>query len=467
MKKHLLTYGVFASVLAVGMLAACKKENKLPSDDRSLTAGTRVVYGNNAVISDTIIQSGDTLHLTTCNTYFLDGKTFVNPGGVIKIDSGAVIRGIRKTNPADASALVITKGGKILARGSAAKPITFTSAQAVPVTGDWGGVVILGAAPTNQANPRIEGIATNVPAGVSVNYGNVLANTGVVNDDSGDFYYVRILYAGAAIAPNDELNSLTLGGVGSGTDIHHVYAAFGADDGFEFFGGTVDAKYLFSRSTNDDNFDFDFGYVGRIQYAVSVVDGGNTYNNDANGIECDNMGSCNPSAIPQTNPKLSNFSIIGGNTAKVAGTFNAVRIRRATNFTMYNSVLMGYDTAISVDNGACAATTGTFGYNVIHAFARIVTPTFSPLPATNNQFLGGNSNTSVILVSPFGTLCAGIGAFDGRPNNSTSPARNGSNWGWTTTAPAGFFDATTYRGAFNPATPANEWTAFACRQGCL
>jgi hypothetical protein len=466
MKKHLLTYGAFASILAFGILAACKKENKLPSEDRSLTAGTRVVYGNNAVISDTIIQSGDTLHLTTCNTYFLDGKTYVNPGGVIKIDSGAVIKGIKKTAAADASALVITKGGKIHATGSAAKPITFTSAQAVPATGDWGGVVILGAAPTNQANPRIEGIAANVPPGVSVNYGNALANTGTVNDDSGDFYYVRILYAGAAIAPNDELNSLTLGGVGSGTDIHHVYAAFGADDAFEFFGGTVNAKYLFSRSTNDDNFDFDFGYVGKIQYAVSVVDGGNSYNGDANGIECDNMSQCNPSAIPRTNPQLANFSIIGGNSAKTTGTLHAVRIRRSTNFTMYNSVLMGYDTAISVDNGVCAATTGTFDYNVIHAFAGIKTPSFT-IGANNNTFVNTPSNTSVVLINPFGTLCAGIGAFDGRPNNSTSPARNGANWGWTTTAPAGFFDATTYRGAFNPATPANDWTAFACRQGCL
>src|SRR5690606_16868952 len=114
----------------------------------------------------------------------------------------------------------------------------------------------------------IEGInPTVVPSGVDVYYGGGGAGLGTANDNSGTLRYVRVEYAGAKISEANELNAFTFGGVGSGTTLDHLQAYQGADDAFEFFGGTVDAKYLVSTATDDDAFDFDFGYRGRIQFA--------------------------------------------------------------------------------------------------------------------------------------------------------------------------------------------------------
>jgi hypothetical protein len=211
--------------------------------------------------------------------------------------------------------------------GTAAKPIVFTSGKAVGQRnpGDWGGIIILGKAKTNRSTePTIEG-------GVGKNFGGT-----VDNDNSGTLKYVRIEFAGIASQPNSEINGLTLGGVGSGTTIEYVQVAYGNDDAFEIFGGTVNAKYLVAYATADDDFDFDFGYSGRIQFGValrdpSVVDPGDA----GNGIECDNDGT-GTNATPATRPVLSNFTFVGPNVDNTASKNHnyANRFRRATNFVL-------------------------------------------------------------------------------------------------------------------------------------
>jgi hypothetical protein len=230
--------------------------------------------------------------------------------------------------------LCIERGAQIIAEGTAAKPITFTSGRPAGerTPGDWGGIVILGRAKTNRTSePTIEG-------GIGRAYGgtNDLDNSGILK-------YVRIEYAGVAAMPNSEINALTLGGVGSGTIIENVQTIYANDDAFEFFGGTVNAKNLYAFATADDDFDFDFGYTGTITNGVAKRDPQFVDNGDAgNGIECDNDGT-GSSAQPFTHPKLFNMILVGPNVSTALSNHNlGLRFRRGTQFTMKNSVVWGW-----------------------------------------------------------------------------------------------------------------------------
>ncbi|GAA0540069.1 hypothetical protein [Chitinophaga japonensis] len=461
MKKALVYCGALAA-LAFG---ACKKEAQQPVAERPLSAG--VTYLANGDTLPNIIEGGDTIRLEgACNTFYLDGKCYVKRGGVLVIKQGVTVKGISKPTPAEASALVITRGGRIFADGTETQPIIFTST--VDSVGKWGGVVILGQAPINQdtTTVTIEGIdLPSLPAGVDVHFGG--SNS---SDNSGRFNYVRIYNAGAAISPNNELNSLTLGGVGSGTQIHHVLAANGADDAFECFGGTVSLRYIIAQSTNDDAFDFDFGYRGAIQFALAVVKSvDNTFNGDANGIESDNDGT-GSSATPQTRPVISNMTIIGGNSAAVTGTVRGTRFRRNSSGILYNSIIMGYNT------GYAEIAIQSVRHNLIQAFTTGATPA---LDASNKVWVGGNANDSIRLRNPFGSLPTvwmfgqpnSPATFDARPDTTVgSPAATGAVFN---EAPINAFvggsgmTAVSYRGAFDPAAAnGTAWMAFALDNTC-
>ena len=166
-------------------------------------------------------------------------------------------------------------------------------------------------------------------------------------DNSGTLRYVRVEYAGASIGDGNEINSFTFGGVGSGTTVEYCQAYYGADDSFEFFGGTVNAKYLISVAANDDNFDFDWGYQGNLQFLLAVVDANAPYTKDANGIECDHEAK-NPTAEPKTRPVISNLTIVGTENGETS-LFNpedlsknnvlyGTRFRENTRFVLRNSV---------------------------------------------------------------------------------------------------------------------------------
>jgi len=230
--------------------------------------------------------------------------------------------------------LCIERGAQIIAEGTAAKPIIFTSGKNAGERspGDWGGIVILGRAKTNRTSePTIEG-------GIGRPYGgtNDLDNSGVLK-------FVRIEYAGIAALPNSEINALTLGAVGSGTVIENVQTIYANDDAFEFFGGTVNAKNLYAFATADDDFDFDFGYIGTVTNGVSKRDPQFVDNGDAgNGVECDNDGT-GSTAQPFTHPKLNGMILIGPfDAASLANHNLGLRWRRATQFTMTNSKILGY-----------------------------------------------------------------------------------------------------------------------------
>jgi len=309
---------LLAGILIFGLFS-CQKE--LGGDDAPINIPlTTTLTGN----------INTTTTLTSDKVWTLKGYVYVTDGAKLIIQPGTTI----VSDIAEKGALCIERGAQIIAEGTVSKPIIFTSGRAAGerAPGDWGGIVILGRAKTNRTSePTIEG-------GIGRPYGgtNDLDNSGILK-------YVRIEYAGIAAMPNSEINALTLGGVGNGTIIENVQTIYANDDAFEFFGGTVNAKNIYAFSTADDDFDFDFGYTGTITNGVSRRDPQFVDNGDAgNGVECDNDGT-GSSAQPFTHPKLENMILVGPNNASALANHNlGLRFRRATQFTIKNSVIWGW-----------------------------------------------------------------------------------------------------------------------------
>jgi hypothetical protein len=271
-----------------------------------------------------------TTTLTSDKVWTLKGYVYVTDGAKLIIQPGTTI----VSDVAEKGALCIERGSQIIAEGTQSKPIVFTSGrpEGQRSPGDWGGIVILGRAKTNRSSePTIEG-------GIGRPYGGTNDS-----DNSGVMRYVRIEYAGIAAMPNSEINALTLGGVGNGTILENIQTIYANDDAFEFFGGTVNGKNLYAFATADDDFDFDFGYTGMITNGVAKRDPQFVDSGDAgNGIECDNDGT-GSGAQPITHPKLFNMILVGPNTSLALSNHNlGLRFRRATQFTMKNSIVWGW-----------------------------------------------------------------------------------------------------------------------------
>jgi len=301
------------------VLFSCEKQ--LGGEDRPINVPSTTTLSGN--INTTITLTSDKVWILKGYVYITDGaKLIIQPGTTIVSDI------------AEKGALCIERGAQIIAEGTVNKPIVFTSGRSVgeKSPGDWGGIVILGRAKTNRSSePTIEG-------GIGRPYGGI--NDA---DNSGILKYVRIEYAGIAALPNSEINALTLGGVGSGTIIENVQTIYANDDAFEFFGGTVSPKNLYAFATADDDYDFDFGYTGTVTNSVSKRDPQFVDNGDAgNGVECDNDGT-GSSAQPYTHPKLIGMILIGPFEANSLSNHNlGLRWRRATQFTITNSKILGY-----------------------------------------------------------------------------------------------------------------------------
>ncbi|MFZ5552294.1 MAG: T9SS type A sorting domain-containing protein [Bacteroidota bacterium] len=326
---------------------------------------------NTSYAATTITVSSDITSNTTWNTgsvVLLQNKVYVKNGATLTIQPGVIIRGDYNTQ----GTLIITKGAKIMAQGTQTSPIVFTSNNAPGnrAEGDWGGVVILGNGVINQPGgvANIEGIT----ASADTEYGG--SNDA---DNSGTLSYVRIEFPGIALQPNKEINGLTLGAVGSATQIDHIQISFSGDDGYEFFGGKVDAKYLISFRTLDDDFDTDYGYRGRIQFGLVVRDPDlSDAAGDSNGFESDGEGTAPYTSSPLTNPLLSNFTVIGPKrdgtgTLPVGEKFErGVYIRRNSGLSLFNSVVIGWEKGLHIKDAVTSDNftnndTAVFGNNII------------------------------------------------------------------------------------------------------
>jgi hypothetical protein len=299
--------------------------------------------------------SADTI-LRKQNTYILKGLVYMVNNKTMTIEAGTVIKG--SFSGSDVAALIITRGSKLVAEGTPTSPIVFTSASPNPQSGDWGGIVICGKAPINTSFNGTAGLY-EVEGGINNANGDGLAGSGdtntptpIVTDNSGSLKYVRIEYAGYAFQPDKEVNSLTLAAVGNGTTIENVQVTYAKDDAFEWFGGTVNCKYLIAYKTQDDDFDTDNGYSGKVQFGIVFRDSLIADISRSEAFESDN----NPSGTaiaPQTTAIFSNITAIGPR-ATLSNVGNALyrgaaHIRRNTGISIFNSIIMGWPVGIEVD----------------------------------------------------------------------------------------------------------------------
>lgn len=337
--KKILYFALAGLLLSV---SACKKE----TDPNPIDQG-----------GDLVELTGNltTQSLDASKKYLIKGQAFVQAGQVLTIPAGTVIYGERKSK----ATLIINEGGKIEAKGTAESPIIFTSNQAVGERdrGDWGGIIIVGKANVNQNRPGIEGVSPEVKFGTQ----NSTNNDG---ESSGTLQYVRIEFAGIELTPNNETNSLTMGGVGNGTTIDHVQASFGGDDSFEWFGGTVDCKNLVSYSTWDDDFDVDFGYTGKVQFGLALRNPSYADQSGSNGFEVDNDANASAS-LPLTSAVFSNMTVLGPrlNTGtSISGSYqHAMHIRRNAAVSILNSVFTGFPIGLRLDGSNTQANYYTGG----------------------------------------------------------------------------------------------------------
>lgn len=356
--------------------------------------------------------------------YLLKGNVFVTNNAKLTIAPGTVIFGDKVTK----GSLIIERGSQILASGTAELPIVFTSSAPAGFRnyGDWGGLVILGKAVNNQgANVNIEGIT----AGTLGQYGGTADN-----DNSGTITYVRVEFAGIALSTDNELNGITLGSVGSGTTFNHVQVSYSGDDSFEWFGGKVNATHLVAYRGWDDDFDTDFGYSGKVQFAAAFRDPDIADKSGSNIFESDNdgAGSANTpltSAIfanvtafgPLTYARLSSGALSNG--AVSANYQNGAHIRRNTALQIWNSVIVGTGTSLnfpfrftnSSGGGANTAAVVKGNYIARSVSASTTTPTSG---ATDKGYVVDNFATDNTIESPLNkvdlsTLFTGLsGAAD-------------------------------------------------------
>lgn len=427
---------------------------------------------NNNSGSSVIKLSGnlETMTLTNDKQYLIEGQTFVRSGKVLTIQPGTIIKGDKATK----GTLVIDKGGRIEANGTASQPIVMTSNLPAGSRdrGDWGGLVILGNAPVNQTDPSIEGITPAVVFGGTVS-----------NDNSGTLRYVRVEYAGIELTPNNETNSITLGAVGSGTTMENVQVTYGGDDGFEWFGGTVNGKYLISFACWDDSFDVDFGYTGKNQFGLEVRYPSFADQSGSNSFECDNGPNDNVTTL-LTEGVFSNFTCIGPK-ATDAQSINAnyqhsIDLRRRTAVTIANSIFIGYNNGLRMNQQSVYTNyvplTGTpvgkllNNILVIPAARDFVVGTGMTATTADIRTWFNLTNTLITTATAdaFGTLGLATNVAFGSNVVSAYPAN--PNFAVTTgtlTSGAAFTDAklsglqsVAYRGAFGTTDWTDGWAEF-------
>jgi hypothetical protein len=361
----------------------------------------------------TTVSADITANTTWSGVVKLMNKVYVKNNATLTIAPGTIIRGDKLTQ----GSLIITRGAKIMADGTAANPIIFTSNEAVGARneGDWGGLVILGLAKNNQPGgvANIEGIVPTTDSQYGGNFDN---------DNSGILRYVRVEFAGIALEPNKEINGITFGSVGNLTTIDYVQVSFSGDDSFEWFGGTVNCKHLVAYRGLDDDFDCDFGFRGKVQFALSIRDK-DLYDapGDSNAFECDN-DAAGSTATPKTRPIFSNVTLVGpkgnGTTALPTGEKfeKAFRLRRNSAVSVLNSLVTGWEKGLSIEGAPVVANlngdTMVFVNNILTNFAQ---PTWS------------TNNTNTVLNSG-GSTAAWYNSWWGVDGNDSTKTLAQVNW---------------------------------------
>lgn len=376
----------------------------------------------------TTVSSDVTSNTTWSGVVFLQNKVYVKNGATLTIQPGTIIRGDKTTQ----GTLIITRGSKINAAGTASQPIVFTTNEDIGnrFEGDWGGLVVLGAARNNQPGgiANIEGIAPTT----DTEFGG--SNDA---DNSGVLQYIRIEFAGIALQPNKEINGLTFGSVGSGTTVDHIQVSQSGDDSFEWFGGTVDARYLIAYRGLDDDFDTDFGYRGRVQFGLIIRDKDmSDAAGDSNSFESDNDATGSV-AQPLTRAIFSNITTVGpkgdGSISLPVGEKfeKSFRLRRNTSISIFNSLSTGWEKGLSIEGTSAEDNfTGDSAYfaNNILANYSAGTKVVTAASSFYSTFFASENNDSTATASSINwvNLFVALGSKPDARLNASSPAATGA-----------------------------------------
>jgi hypothetical protein len=407
---------------------------------------------------------------TANNTYQLDGLIFVNNGATLTIEPGTVIQGREQSNITTgdgASALIIRRGAQIQANGTATNPIIFTSEfDDVSIPDDlteedrglWGGVILLGRATTNQ--PTTDNQIEGIPSTEDATYGGTDDA-----DNSGSLRYVSIRHGGFSISgvAGDEINGLTMGAVGSSTTVEYVEVYANLDDCYEWFGGTVNTRYLVGAFCGDDTFDYDQGFRGKHQFWFSIQA------SDAAGRAGEHDGGdTDPIGTPYSIPLITNVTYIGsgvGATPTGDGNDRTFAIRDNAGGKYYNSIFTDFaGVAIDIDDDPELATDSNdrfadgdlvfagnifFGYGGGSTFAELVNDDFA-----DAQIASENELVDPQLAGISRTANAGL---DPRPSVGSPALMGAVAFDGDLIDP--FFARVDYRGAFGRRLWIDSWTA--------
>ncbi len=391
--------------------------------------------------------------------YMLNGFVYVKNNATLTIEAGTIIKGVSGTK----GTLIIERGSKIMAQGTATAPIVFTSdkPKGQRTYGDWGGLVICGNALTNKHDDGVTGQG-KAEGGIGSLYGGTNSA-----DNSGILQYVRIEFPGIPLTStsNSEINGLTLYAVGSATTIDHIQVSYSGDDSFEWFGGSVNCKYLVAHRGWDDDWDTDNGYTGKVQFFVSLRDPAVADQSQSNGFESDNDAD-GSTLTPVTMPLFVNGTVLGPlatSTTTIHALYrHSMQLRRGTRTSIYNTVLAGWPKGLFID-GAKGDSPAQATANVLQIEKSVMSGmtenyVLTSLPGTEAWYLDalrGNeikaTNDLLMLTDPFNLTAPKFLPAAG------SPLLTGASFTNTRLTDA-FFTQVAYRGAFGT----TDWTSGWC-----
>mgnify|MGYP003885044163 CR=1 FL=1 len=458
---------LIAGLTIVVMPACSEKEGCMDPACSNYDSEAEVNVGCECGESDSRTLTGSTgtrTLLADGTPYVLNGFVHVDEGDVLTIQAGAVIKGMNGSG-ADASALIVARGGKIMAEGTVDNPIIFTSVNDdlngsldETISGEWGGVIILGNAGLNTSNTEqsVEGIPTT----------EAYAKYGGSNDadNSGVFKYVSIRHGGTNIGEGNEINGLTLGGVGSGTVIEHVEVYANADDGIEFFGGTANVKWAVTAYCGDDSYDYDQGWRGKGQFWVSVNGGDRGGEHDG--------GTDPEDGTPYAKPTIYNATYVG---IGIEAGKRAITFRDNAGGFYNNSIFVGYGKGIDIEdltaeNGSDSwerfemgdlALSGNIFWNTQQADGAATAADLFVVNAPDGFDTPADSTSRIAAL---------VASFAANGNSVENPGISaegtidlmpeGTVVSGATTASDSWFTAATYAGAIDPSTTnwLNGWT---------
>lgn len=312
-KFGLLTFAMMVSTAA---FVSCSDDEDTAQGTQPTTADLQGEY-----TSDLVLEANQ--------SYTLSGGVHIKSGARLVIPEGVTITAVDDDTP---DYILIEQGARIEANGTATNPIVMTSQ--LKEAGAWGGIHICGRAHTNAEG----GIGRS-------EIGNATYGGNDDNDNSGTLRYVRLEYTGFALDEEHEANGISFYGVGNGTTVEYCQAYKGSDDGFEFFGGSVNVRNMVATSCSDDSFDWTEGWNGKAQFLVAYQENESTLGYDCDCLmECDNNGD-NNQATPVAHPVIANVTLIGND-----GDAQGVRLREGTEVELYNAIITGKALPLTVES---------------------------------------------------------------------------------------------------------------------